>query len=276
MSRQREIHALRERLAGLEPVGILGEESRFSLDSKQIDAALGGGLTRAALHEVMSAGSADAAAAIGFVTGLSLRAGRGGKGPKDAETAVDAVRPVLWVRQTAGEVETGKLYPHGLLEMGLDPRSLIQVRLKDATGVLRAGMEGAACEALGCVVIEVWGSPKILDLTATRRLALRAEQSGVPVFLLRFCARVEPSAAATRWQIRALASRPLEADAPGHPAFDVTLLRQRAGVCGLNWQMEWNRDRQHFEEQALSRPVASFPFNRTDQAAGASRWRQAG
>ncbi|MCO6392336.1 hypothetical protein GTW25_14995 [Aliihoeflea aestuarii] len=263
MNRQREIHALRERLSALEPVGLLGQESRFTLGSQRVDDALGGGLSRAALHEVVTFGSADAAAAIGFVTGLSRRAG----GPS---------RAMLWVRQTTGEAEAGKLYPHGLFEMGLDPRSIIQVRLRDATGVLRAGIEGARCEALGCVVIEIWGDPKILDLTATRRLALGAEESGVPVFLLRFSRKVESSAAATRWQVRSLASRPLEADAPGHPAFDVTLVRQRAGIGGLDWKMEWNIDRHEFEEQALSRTVASLPFDREDQAAGAARWRQAG
>lgn len=269
MNRQREIHALREQLSALEPVGLLGSEGRFMLGAERQDAALGGGLSRAAVHEVVAAGSADAAAAIGFVTGLSLRASQ----PR--ETA-GVSKDVLWVRQKASETETGKLYPHGLLEMGLDPQSLIQVRLKDAAGVLRAGIEGARCEALGCVVIEVWGNPKVLDLTATRRLALDAEQSGVPVFLMRFSKNVDSSAAATRWQVRALASRPLEADAPGHPAFDITLLRQRSGVCGLNWQMEWNRDRQHFEEQALSRAVASFSFDGAHQATGATSWRQAG
>jgi len=263
MNRQREIHALRERLSALEPAGLLGPESRFTLGLQSTDEVIGGGLSRAALHEVISGGSANAAAAIGFVTGLALRAG----GPS---------RPMLWVRQTLGEIEAGKLYPHGLLEMGLDPGSIVQVRLKDAAAVLRAGIEGVRCEALACVVIEIWGNPKALDLTATRRLALGTEESGVPVFLLRFCERVEPSAAATRWQVASLASRPLEADAPGHPAFNVTLLRQRAGACGLSWKMEWNREEQHFEEQALSRAVASLPFDRTDQAAGETRWRQTG
>lgn len=276
MNRQREIYALRERLAALEPIGLLGRESWFTLGVEQMDTVLGGGLSRAALHEVVGAGSADAAAAVGFVTGLSLRAGQPRKNEARSKDVPRSSPAMLWVRQTASEVEAGKLYPHGLVEMGLDPGAFIQVRIKDATGVLRAGIEGARCEALACVVIEVWGNPKVLDLTATRRLALGAEQSGVPVFLLRFCEKVEPSAAATRWQVRSLASRPLEADAPGHPAFDVTLLRQRTGVCGLNWQMEWNRDRQQFEKQALSRAVASFPFDRADQAAGGSNWRQAG
>lgn len=263
MNRQREIHALRERLSALTPVGLLDRKGRFALGAENVDTALGGGLSRAALHEVVSPGSADAAAAIGFVTGLCLKAG----GPS---------RPLLWVRQTMSEGETGKLYPHGLFEMGLDPASVIHVRLGDAGAVLRAGIEGARCEALGSVVIEIWGNPKVLDLTATRRLALGAEESGVPVFLMRFCERIEPGAAATRWQVRACRSRPLEADAPGHPSFDVTLLRQRAGACGLNWKMEWNRERQEFEEPALSRPMASLPFDRADQAAGEARWRQAG
>lgn len=276
MDGRRDIHVLRQSLAALEPVGLIGPESRFSLGADGPDRALGGGLMRGALHEVLGAAGADAASAAGFVAGLSLRAGL--RIDEDLRTDAGALRlrKTLWVRQIAGEIETGKLYPQGLLDIGLLPQTLIQVRLKDAAAVLRAGIEGARCEALGAVVIEPWGNPKVLDLTATRRLTLAAEESGVPVFLLRMSARAEPSAAVTRWQVRTLASRPLEADAPGMPAFDITLLRQRAGTAGLNWQMEWNRDEQRFEEQAISRAVAPLSSDRPAGASGAAGWRQAG
>jgi protein ImuA len=276
MDGRRDIHALRQSLAALEPVGLIGPESRFSLGADGPDRALGGGLMRGALHEVLGAAGADAASAAGFVAGLSLRAGLRINEDLRSEGGAMRLRKTLWVRQVAGEVETGKLYPQGLLDIGLLPETLIQVRLKDAAAVLRAGIEGARCEALGAVVIEPWGNPKVLDLTATRRLTLAAEESGVPIFLLRLCARAEPSAATTRWQVGALASRPLEANAPGMPAFDITLLRQRAGTAGLNWQMEWNRDEQRFEEQAISRAVAPLSSDRPAGASGAAGWRQAG
>lgn len=276
MNAHRNIHALRQSLAAFETMGFVAPKSRFALGADLPDRALGGGLLRGAVHEIFAADGADAAAATGFVAGLSLRAGLCMDNGLRASGDVDCPRKTLWVRQSVSEIETGKLYPQGLLEMGMPPQSLIQVRLKDATSVLRAGIEGAQCSALGAIVIEPWGRPKVLDLTATRRLALVAESSGVPIFILRLAAAVQPSAAMTRWQVRAIASRPLEANAPGFPAFDLTLLSHRAGSSGLNWQMEWNRDHKRFAEQALSRALVALPADRPAYAAGSTGWRQTG
>ncbi len=52
-------------------------------------------------------------------------------------------------------------------------------------GILRAGAEAARCPAVGAVLMEPWGEARPLDLTASRRLTLAADQSGVTVFLLR-------------------------------------------------------------------------------------------
>ena len=76
------------------------------------------------------------------------------------------------------------------------------------------------------------GKCPALDLTASRRLALAAEQSGVTLFLLRLEAQPVPSAADTRWTVGAAPSRSLEADAPGPPMFEIELLRRRAGPAG--------------------------------------------
>jgi protein ImuA len=46
--------------------------------------------------------------------------------------------------------------------------------------------EGLKCAALSAVVGEIWGNPKALDFTATRRLAVAAERGGVPALLLLF------------------------------------------------------------------------------------------
>jgi protein ImuA len=91
-------------------------------------------------------------------------------------------------------------------------------------------------------VIELWGEPRPLDLTASRRLAMAAESSGVTTLLLRIAAAPAPSAAQTRWRVAAAPSLPLAANAPGHPAFDLELMRQRGGPEGLRWQVEWNRE----------------------------------
>lgn len=229
---------------------------KVGLGAAEIDATLSGGLERAALHEVYAAGAADLAAATGFALGLALRAAQG--------EAARGERSILWVRQDFVDAETGRLHAPGLNELGLDPARLLLVRARDAEGVLRAGAEGARCPALGAVLIEPWGEPRAFDLTASRRLALAAEGSGVMALLLRVAAAEAPSAARTRWQVRPLVSRALEANAPGNPAFGLRLLRHRGGVAECEWRVEWNRDRCTFENRtAFDRSDRLFP-RRTD------------
>ena len=245
-----------------------------------LDMPLGGGIARAALHEVYAAGMADLAAATGFSVGLAIRAAQ--------------MRPILWVRQDFLDAETGRLHPPGLIELGLDPSRILLVRARDAEGVLRAGAEAARCSALGAVLIEPWGEPRLLDLTASRRLALAAEASGVTTVLLRASVRQQASAASTRWQVSALPSRALEAHAPGYPAFSLRLLRHRGGLGEREWRVEWCRDRQSFQEQSvfpgraaitksspdaapLSRTVVSFPADGpADEGTRSDRVRRAG
>eukprot|EP01035_Chromulina_nebulosa_P064639 gene64639-88434_t len=58
------------------------------------------------------------------------------------------------------------------------------------------------------------------------------------MLLLRVAASPAASAAATRWLVQAAPSRPLAANAPGPPAFTVTLLRHRGGAAGNTWHLE--------------------------------------
>ncbi|AYJ85357.1 hypothetical protein D3Y57_04960 (plasmid) [Sphingomonas paeninsulae] len=59
-----------------------------------VDARLGGGLARAALHEFFAAGPADVSALAGFAVLLAVRAQLGSK-------------PVIWVREDRGIAITG-------------------------------------------------------------------------------------------------------------------------------------------------------------------------
>src|SRR3546814_3035361 len=59
-----------------------------------------------------------------------------------------------------------------------------------------------------------------------------------------------------------LPSQALEANAPGHAALEIELLRRRAGPPGMRWRVEWNRDECIFREPALSGAVVSLPFGR--------------
>ncbi len=187
------------------------------------DAMLRGGIARGALHEIFAADAG--AAAAGFAAGLAQR--------------VRGTKRLLWIRQDYAALENGEIGPTGLAELGIDPSSLLMLRTADATDALRAAADALSCVALGAVIAEIPGNPKILDLVASRRLVLAAQNRGVTAFLLRPGAQVEPSAAETRWSIRAGPSA--DHEDWGMPRFDAALTRNRRGETG-RWAMEWSCD----------------------------------
>jgi protein ImuA len=221
----------------------------FGVDA--VDCRIGGGLIAAALHEVFAATVEDGCAAAGFAIALSMRASAVG-------------RCVIWVRERRCTGFTGQLHAAGLVEMGFDPDTLVLVDAPDTLAVLRAGADIVKCGQVGTVVIEPWGKAPQLDLTASRRLAMAAAASGVPTLVLRVNAEPMPSAAQTRWRVAAAPSTPLVANAPGHPAFDIALLRHRGGIAGFETRLEWNRDTRSFAP--LSGGVPAVPTVGADQA----------
>lgn len=218
----------------------------------EVDSALCGGLAQGRLHELYASSVDDAPCAAGFAAMLALRARIGNQ--SEGATGTGAL---LWLRTEAAERAMGRLYMPGLAELGGDPGALILALLPDDRALLRTAADAAACTGLGALVVECWGKAPLLTLTASRRLALAAEKSGVTMFLLRVDAEPSPSAAATRWAISAAPSAALAPDAPGHVTIAAELLRRRAGPAGMRWQMEWNRDERAFRQPALSGPALS-------------------
>jgi protein ImuA len=182
---------------------------------------------------------------------------------------VSARRPLVWVRQDFCEQEAGALSMRGLSELGLDPCCLVTVRAADVESALKTAADALACDALGAVVLEVWGEARQLDLVASRKLTLTAQASGVTGLLLRIAAEPAPSTAETRWIVRAAHSPP-QGDIWGVPRFDAELSRNRHGPTG-RWIMEWTCDECLFSEAADSQPVAATPSHRPHQAATGRR-----
>jgi protein ImuA len=230
---------------GLEKVPI-----RTPLGHGEADLCLRGGLQHGVLHEVFSVIGHETAA-TGFVAGLATR--------------VAADKRSLWIRQDFSMQEFGELSPTGLLELGLDPSRMLLLSVANANDGLRAANDALSCAALGAVVIEIPGKPKILDLTASRRLTLSATQKSVTAFLLRFGAQPEASTAETRWLLRTVASRARNEDW-GYPTFQTSLIRNRHGRTG-QWVMEWSCDDGLFR-QADRGAVVSAP---SDRPAAATR-----
>lgn len=224
-------------------------EGQIATGHEAIDGALNGGLARGRVHELFATEAEDGPSAAGLAAMLALRAaGR---------------ESILWLRTEMAERLGGRLHGPGLAELGGDPNALILGIAPDAKALLRSAADAARCLGLKALVVECSGKCPALDLTASRRLALAVEQSGVTLFLLRPEAEPAPSAADTRWAVSAVPSRALEANAPGSPAFEIELLRRRSGPAGMRWRLEWNRDRLIFTDPALSGAVVSLPSRRS-------------
>jgi protein ImuA len=225
---------------------------RVALGHASADATLCGGLAMAAMHEVFAEGR-ESAAATGFIAGLARR--------------IAPRRPLVWVRQDFSEIESGALSMSGVCELGLDPRLVVTVRAADVDTALRTTADALACDALGAVVLEVWGPARQFDLVASRKLTLAAQASGVTVLLLRVAAEPMPSTAETRWIVRAAHSPPAAMwSAWGTPVFDAQLVRNRHGPVG-RWIMEWKCDECLFSEPAAyPQPVSATPAHRPHQA----------
>src|SRR5882757_3964861 len=259
-ARMNTLAALRGDIERIETCGDLHAPRRVSLGHEEADAMLRGGLAVAAVHEVFAEGH-QSAVATGFIAGLAGR--------------ISARRPLVWVRQDFSDIESGALSMSGFSELGLDPRCLVTVRAADADSALRTAADALACDALGGVVLEVWGQARQLDLVASRKLTLAAQMSGVTALLLRVGAEPQPSTAETRWIVRAAHSPP-SLSAWGAPVFDAQLVRNRHGPVG-RWIMEWKCDECLFRQPAAyPQPVAAAPAHRPHPATARSGLRRAG
>jgi len=150
-------------------------------------------------------------------------------------------KPLLWVQDRMAILENGRVHPPGL-----PAQDLIHVEARDARDALWAMEEGLRCSGLSAVVGEIWGDPKALDFTATRRLAVASERSGVAAFLIRLGGHANLSGARMRWRIASAPSlaNDLDPKAPGLPAWDAELFRAR-GMPPGRWSIAHEADRFH-------------------------------
>jgi protein ImuA len=171
--------------------------------------------------------------------------------PRDAGWAgfllaqTDYEKPLLWVQDRMAILESGRIYPPGLWPRGESPE-LIHVEARDAKLALWAMEEGLRCSGLSGVIGELWGDPAALDFTATRRLAVAAERSGVPCWLVRLAGTANLSGARMRWRIASSPSivNPLDPRAPGSSAWDAELFRARGHQPG-RWSIAHEADTFH-------------------------------
>src|ERR1043166_835282 len=128
------VHALKNSIRSLEPDTGSGA---IPFGIGPIDDALGGGLVRAALHEVAASGESALTAATQFVLGLASHA------PEPLA--------VVWIAEDMGLLENGTPYGPGLDALGLAPERLVTDAAGEARGLLWAMEEALRCRAVGAV-----------------------------------------------------------------------------------------------------------------------------
>ena len=129
------------------------------------------------------------------------------------------------------------LFPPALVQYGIQPDKIIFIHLQKEADILWVMEEALACEGIAAVVAELPG----ISFTASRRLQLAVEKSGVTGFII----RQNPSgrqtnACLSRWKITPLSSDPNnELPGIGFPRWKIELLKIRNGRPGA-WEMEWS------------------------------------
>jgi protein ImuA len=164
---------------------------------------------------------------------------------------LDAEKPLLWVQDRMAILESGRIHPPGL-----PSQKLIHVEARDARDTLWAMEEGVRCSGLSAVIGEIWGDPRALDFTATRRLAVASERSGTPCWLVRLGGTANLSGARMRWRIASAPSlfNTLDARAPGLPTWEAELFRAR-GMPPGRWSLAHEADRFHLVAAPAGRAV---------------------
>ena len=172
-------------------------------------------------HEFICNSSESLTASSGFIAGILSSMLQKGQ----AKALAGAV---VWI--SSSQI----IFPPALVNFGIDPAQLIFIHLKK--DILWTIEEALKCEGLVAVVGEIAS----IDLTASRRLQLAAEQSRVTGFLLRHHPRqLNTTAFTCRWQIHPLQSETSDGlPGIGFPRWQVELLKVRNGKPG-SWQLEW-------------------------------------
>lgn len=157
-------------------------------------------------------------------------------------------KPVLWVQDRLSRLQAG-----APCLAGLDGLSVMRVEASKPADALWSMEEGLRTGSLGAVIGEIWGDPAVLDFTATKRLNMRAQASGVPVWMIRRACAQNLSAARNRWRVASLPSAPplYDTKAPGEPAWQVELFRSRALPTG-RWVARYDRAAHRLHFSALS------------------------
>jgi protein ImuA len=227
-NQQQRLAALRDVIADIERKPALAEARARVLAEGDGFPVLPGGL----LQEVCTDAVRNGGASLGFALG-------------QAKTLLSNRRVAVLYLQLAADAQFfGLPYGPGLSTFGFDPAQLVIVRADDMRDLLWVAEEALACRAVAGIIADIGGVPEALNFTVSRRLSLRAVESGTSLFLLRYGAERQASAAHLRWHLtpQRSARKPFDERAPGAARWDLKLEKGNAGQRNIEWILEWTEN----------------------------------
>jgi protein ImuA len=185
-----------------------------------------------AIHEFISRSPEDYASTNGFITGL-------------LSVILKITGVAIWI----GPCKT--IFPPALKAFGIAPHKIIFIELKKENEILWALEEALKCEGLSAVI----GIIPDMSFTASRRLQLAVEHSGVTGFILRNNPRnILAGSFVARWEVSAMPGEILNGmPGVGFPTWKVQLLKVRNGQPG-SWVVSYAGGRFRHTPKLLSLP----------------------
>jgi protein ImuA len=170
-----------------------------------------------AIHEFLCEEPENAAATAGFIGSL-------------ISLLLKENASIIWVsaKQT--------IFPPALVAFGLSPEKVIFIHPEKENQLLWIIEEALKCKGLSAVVGEI----SDLSFTASRKLQLAVEGSGVTGFIMRCKEKnIQTSASVTRWKIQPTHSISIDGlPGVGYPSWNVDLLKVRNGKPA-EWKVAW-------------------------------------
>lgn len=227
--RQQRLTALRDIIADIERKPALAE-ARQSVITAEKDRFPN--LSPGLFQEIFTDSARNGGASFGFALGQS-------------KTLLTPRRPVILYLQLFADSQLfGLPYGPGLFGREFDPSCLIMVRPRTMAELLWVAEEALSCRAVAGVLADIGGAPKLLDFTASRRLAMRAAENGTSLFLLRYGTAREASAAHLRWHLapQRSARQDFDPGAPGAARWRLILERGTTIKRPGAWFLEWTKN----------------------------------
>lgn len=213
-------------------------------DSPEIDPAR---LALPGVHDIASEAHADYAAALAFAFAGAHRA------------AKKSGKPALICQMENSAIDHGELYGPGLNSLGVDPGSFVIVSTRSEMDLLWCAEEALGSGELAALVLRLPSRARKYSFAASRRLQLRALESGAPAFVVRGGSERGAIAAETLWRIA-----PAESLSSGYASKRILgLARWRAALERArtsrprDWVMAWENETLRID---MAEPVGDGPL----------------